>query len=638
MFRRVRSGAAASAVFWLKGLSGWAPLKRAVPLLSPYRYHTNDGIPCAGPQDSRNVTGPRSAVAADDFVEQLVQLGVSTFFVIPGGSIARLLVSLTSRQDITVVQSRFESSAVLEARGYWLATGKIPCVVVTSGPGATNLFTGVADASLNCVPMILISGDVAWGSTGNRLVQCMGKEFTWIEGCFAPITNDVFTIPLGKPVANFAQRAFLSATNPTKRGPSLVLFPSDVQRMSVPQMEIVSPMMTSETEDLGELLSVGVAAERVADLLIGAERPLLYIGNAARHENRELLQLVEKYGLPYATTPAGKGALSETHTLSLRNGGMAGSNWARAYIAEHSPDVVLALGTDLDDTACGQMKFPATATVIHIDRNPSVFGRNNHVTVAICANFSLVIRALLRNPKANGNQRLKDHIAQTQTRVAELKSRVSPCAEQQLLSSDAVPIVQPRAISALQTGISQHFKDVCYFSDIGEHMLFLLHYFTAVKPNSFHISLSPGAMGSGITQAIGYAIGKPNELVVCICGDGGMQMVGGELILAKMMELNILFVVMNDARYNMVYHGMKDAFGCDAQWATPQINFQLFAHSMGITSERIRDPKQLTPEFLGRFCSTKGPKLLDVLHDPSTHQKGAGRVESLMRMSQSGTH
>jgi acetolactate synthase-1/2/3 large subunit len=185
-------------------------------------------------------------------------------------------------------------------------------------------------------------------------------------------------------------------------------------------------------------------------------------------------------------------------------------------------------------------------------------------------------------------------------------------------------------IHDLETAVGPH---ATYITDIGEHMLFALHYLTAVGPNSFAIHLALGSMASGICSAIGHAVGNRDRRVVCVCGDGGMQMAGSELLVALKLKLPIIYAVFNDARYNMVYHGYKQQFGKEATWDTPWVDFVAWAGAMGMPGARIDRPGQITADLINDLTSKGLPVVLDIRHDAGVRIRGAGRVEALQHMS-----
>ncbi len=197
---------------------------------------------------------------------------------------------------------------------------------------------------------------------------------------------------------------------------------------------------------------------------------------------------------------------------------------------------------------------------------------------------------------------------------------------------DATPIRPHRVVLDVQAA----FPDAHFVTDIGEHMLFALHYLTG-EPGRFHIQLGLGSMGSGIAGAIGVALGDAEHEVICICGDGGMQMMGGELLLAADLGLPIVYVVFNDARYNMVFHGMKQLYGPGASWETPWVDFARWSRALGIPAFRVKAPGDVDPDAIRRLAAAgPGPVVLDVRIDRDVRIRGGGRVEALQQMSAHG--
>jgi acetolactate synthase-1/2/3 large subunit len=218
----------------------------------------------------------------------------------------------------------------------------------------------------------------------------------------------------------------------------------------------------------------------------------------------------------------------------------------------------------------------------------------------------------------------------TTTLVRELKANVSPYEIPNFADDDAPTLRPHRAIADLERAAGAGTR---FVTDIGEHMLFALHYFTAPDPDSFNIQLGLGSMGSGICSAIGLAMGDPSRRVVCVCGDGGMQMAGMEVLVAVRERLPIIFAVFNDARYNMVYHGFRALCRREAQWDSPWIDFAMWARSIGIPGLRINHPGELTAARLDLLLTRKLPVILDMRIDPTVRLVGAGRVERLQHMS-----
>jgi len=267
--------------------------------------------------------------------------------------------------------------------------------------------------------------------------------------------------------------------------------------------------------------------------------------------------------------------------------------------------------------------------LVHVDVNPSVFHRNLPTHIGVVADVGAFIEMMGDVVSERGLRN-----GRSMRLLRELRTQTSPFDVPGFELDDA-PMLRPhRAIADLQRAAG---PDARFVTDIGEHMLFALHYLTANGPDAFSIQLGLGSMGSGICSAIGLALGDPSRRVVCVCGDGGMQMSGMEALVAVRERLPVVFAVFNDARYNMVHHGYRTTFGREANWDTPRVDFTLWAQSMGIPGLRINHPGELTEERLDRLTGLGLPVVLDVRIDPSVRIKGAGRLEALQQMSLSGS-
>jgi acetolactate synthase-1/2/3 large subunit len=519
----------------------------------------------------------------------------------------------------TLIESRHETNAVFSAVGYWRATGKVPVVVVTAGPGATNVITGVVSAHLERVPMLVICGDVAWASSGGRLLQSLGREGIGIEDMLKNVTRATMRVALPRSAASQAIAALRAATNLENPGPALLVVPIDCGASPVESSHQIESIRTAITSQIDDHVVLDVA-----QMLATARRPLIVVGAACRPHARAVQRMIETLRIPFATTPQAKGIIAEDHPYSLRNLGMAGSWWARRYTAG-DVDVALAIGTDLDDVSIGPTPpVGPDGALIHVDLDPTVFNRNFPTRLGITCDLGPFVRRLrevareldLFNPNAA-------------TVMAEAVQG-SPFDFETFRTDDSPTLAPHRVIHDLEAAVG---SDATFITDIGEHMLFALHYLTSVGPKSFAIHLGLGSMASGICSAIGHAIGNRDRRVVCICGDGGMQMAGSELLVAAKLRLPIVYAVFNDARYNMVYHGYKQQFGDEAPWDTPWVDFVGWARSMGMPGARIDRPGQITAALLDELGAESLPIVLDIRHDASVRIRGAGRVEALQHMS-----
>lgn len=560
-----------------------------------------------------------TTTAARRVIDALVEAGVDTFFGVPGGPIMPLFDALLRDGRVHLIESRQESSAAFAAAGYYRATGKAAAVVVTAGPGATNVTTGVVSAHLERVPMLIICGDVAWQSSGGTLLQSLGREGVGIEEMLQGVTRATVRATLPRSAPTQALAALAAAMNLDNPGPALLVLPIDCAARAAPDISRIERARALSSCQIDDRVVIEVGSR-----LARAQRPLLVLGGGCLPHANALKHLVETLEIPFVTTPRAKGLLSERHRYSLRNCGLGASWWARTYMSR-GVDVALVLGTDLDDVSVGPTRpIRPDGDLIHVDRNPAVFNRNYPTRTGIVCELGAFVKRL---------RRLAHHLRlcnpRTEALMAEATAQ-SPYDVEDFRIDSAPHLAPHRAIHDLERAAG---PNTTFVSDIGEHMLFALHYLTARGPDSFVIHLGLGSMTSGICSAVGFAIGSPTRRVVCICGDGGMQMAGSELLVAAKLRLPIIYAIFNDARYNMVYHGYRQQFEREASWDTPWIDFVAWGRAFGLPGARIERPGQLTAELLKELCAEKLPVILDIRHDPEVRIREAGRSEALQQMS-----
>jgi acetolactate synthase-1/2/3 large subunit len=562
------------------------------------------------------------APAAHRVVAALVDAGVDTFFGVPGGPVSPVFEAILATPGARLVESRHESAAAFEAAGFHRASGRVAAVVATAGPGATNAVTGIASAHFERVPMVFICGDVAWATGGQRLLQSGGPEGLDLEHMFASITRAAIRVGHARSAATQALAALDHATDPTDPGPALLVVPMDRGAAAA----VATRTERSRTSRSERHAAPRVAlVEEIGQLLAAAARPLVVVGAGCRPHAAAVRRMLDVFDIPFVTTPRAKGLIAESHPRSLRHGGLAASYWARAYTGR-GVDVALVLGSDLDDCSVGPTPYvAANGKLIHVDHDARVFHRNLPAHIGVVADVRAFVEALVDVVERRGL-----HHGNATSLVRNVREARSPFERPDYDSDDAPTLRPHRAIADLERAAG---ADARFVTDIGEHMLFALHYLTARGPDAFSIQLGFGSMGSGICSAIGLALGDPSRRVVCVCGDGGMQMAGMEALVAVRERLPVVFAVFNDARYNMVFHGHRFVFGREAGWDSPVVDFAAWARSMGIPAARINHPGELTGKRLDALAGGGGPVILDLRIDRDVRLTGAGRNEALQHMS-----
>src|ERR1700722_18731259 len=322
-----------------------------------------------------------SSSAARRLVTSLVSAGCDVFFGIPGGPISPVFEAIRVTAGARLVESRHETAAAFEAAAFYRISGRVPVVVVTAGPGATNVVTGIASAYLERIPMLLIVGDVAWAASGGRLAQDSGPEGLDVEAMLLPVTRARVRASASRSVVSQAMAALDAAVRPETRGPALFVLPLDLTVGECPDVDVTVHATPREAGRAPASRDVRLTI----DALRKASHPLVVVGAGCRHRITEVKRLIDSLGVPFVTTPSAKGLISELHPMSLRNGGIAASLWAQKY-TESPVDVCLALGTDLDDSSVGSTRYCGQGgLLVHVDTDPRVFGRHLSTHLGVVA-------------------------------------------------------------------------------------------------------------------------------------------------------------------------------------------------------------------------------------------------------------
>ena len=559
------------------------------------------------------ITGDILDSVAKFVIEYLYSKEIDTFFGIPGGPIGPLFDGIYRTPGTRLIESKHETAAFFEAIGYHKTTGKIPVVLVTAGPGITNSLTGIASAKALRVPVLVLCGDTAWEKHDHILLQTGGPEGIDIEKTFAPHTDQIIR---HKSPHNVVQEIANLLNNRSGLAPSISILPLSINNVSI-EKPVVSDAVCKP--EMHPEINVSIL-EEAASLLKTATRPLIVVGYGALFSKTEVLDFINNVEVPFVTTPQAKGLVPETHKLSLRHAGLGASQWAREYV-RNTPDVVIALGTDLDDCAIGTTEFIGENTkLIHVDINSRVFNRKYKTEIAIHSTIKNFCQEWAK---------IK-YKCSTIYDISEIKN-LSAFDVPDFRKDNSFPIAPHRILSELEAASPSNVR---YVTDIGEHMLFSLHYLTIKDDNQFSIDLGLGSMGSGICQAIGMCLGDRRP-TICICGDGCFQMHGMEILTAIRHNLPIIFVIFNDARYNMVSHGFNFSFGLNkSPGQTNLIDFEKIAEALGIRGYRIEQPGQITPSMIDNLFANYEPAILDVRMNKNIHIKGAGRNEVLKQMGE----
>ncbi|WP_209371267.1 acetolactate synthase large subunit [Brevibacterium renqingii] len=490
----------------------------------------------ATPSSIRRAAGPEVLTGAQAIVRSLEKLGVDTVFGLPGGTILPTYDPLFETDEIRHILVRHEQGAGHAAEGYAAASGRLGVCIATSGPGATNLITALADAHMDSVPMLAITGQQASSLLGTDAFQEAD-----IVGMTMPVTKHSFLVTKPEDIPAALINAHHIATT-GRPGPVLVDITKDAQTGSVPFVWPEEPALPGYRPVLKPHAK---QIREAARLISESQRPVFYIGGGViRSEaEKELLRLAEATNIPVVTTLMARGAFPDSHQLHLGMPGMHGS--VPAVTAFQKADLLIAIGARFDDRVTGRLdSFAPNAQVIHADIDPAEIGKNRDVDVAIVGDAREVLAEMLgemreRFPKALERQRepwwrflnrLKETYPLGYDRQGEL------CDPQYVISR----------ISAL-TG-----PEAVYAAGVGQHQMWAAQFIEFERPKSWLNSGGLGTMGYSVPAAMGAKVSQPDRVVWAIDGDGCFQMTNQELATCAINSIPIKVAIINNSSLGMV--------------------------------------------------------------------------------------
>lgn len=455
------------------------------------------------------------------FVKALKEEGVDLIFGYPGGQAIDLFDALYNQDDIEVIMPRHEQALVHAADGYARSTGKVGVCLVTSGPGATNLVTGIATANYDSVPLVCFTGQVPQNLLGNDAFQEVD-----IVGITRSICKYAVTVRDRKELPRIIKEAFYIART-GRPGPVLVDIPKDVQQAlgsdEYPSEVNIRSYKPNESVHVGQL-------KKAVSILNKAKKPLFLIGGGVNisRANKEMTQLVERTGIPIITTIMGKGAVPTNHPLYMGNIGIHGSYAANHAVSEC--DVLFSIGTRFNDRITGKIsEFAKNATIIHIDIDSASISKNIAVDIPIVADAKLAIEKLLEITEPIG--------------TSEWVEEVSGWKKDYPINMDKNAGMTPEKIIRK---INELYKDSIVVTDVGQNQLWTTQFLEIDENRQLLTSGGLGTMGYGFPAAMGAQLGNPDKRVICISGDGGMQMNIQEMATAVALELPLVLCVFNN--------------------------------------------------------------------------------------------
>ena len=513
---------------------------------------------------------------SDLVLETLRDLGIDTIFGYPGGAVLPLYDAIYNFKGIRHILGRHEQGCLHEAEGYAKSTGKLGVAVVTSGPGATNAITGIADAMSDSVPLLVFTGQVARAGIGKDAFQEAD-----IVGITMPITKYNYQVRETADIPRIITEAVHIATT-GRPGPVVIDLPKDVSALETdfiysPEVHLPSYQPTIEPNDM--------QIKKILKQLSKAKKPVLLAGGGISYAeaSNELNEFAERYQIPVVTSLLGQGTIATSHPLFLGMGGMHGS--FAANIAMTEADFMISIGCRFDDRLTGNPKtFAKNAKVAHIDIDPAEIGKIIGADIPVVGDAKKALQMLLAEPTVHNNtEKWIDKVTKDKNRVRSYDKKER--------------VVQPQAvierIGELTNG------DAIVVTDVGQHQMWTAQYYPYQNERQLVTSGGLGTMGFGVPAAIGAKIANPEKEVVLFVGDGGFQMTNQELAILNIYKVPIKVVMLNNHSLGMVRQWQESFYeGRTSESVFDTLpDFQLMAQAYGIKNYKFDNPETIEKDL-----------------------------------------
>ena len=513
---------------------------------------------------------------SDLVLETLRDLGIDTIFGYPGGAVLPLYDAIYNFKGICHILGRHEQGCLHEAEGYAKSTGKLGVAVVTSGPGATNAITGIADAMSDSVPLLVFTGQVARAGIGKDAFQEAD-----IVGITMPITKYNYQVRETADIPRIITEAVHIATT-GRPGPVVIDLPKDVSALETdfiysPEIDLPSYQPTLEPNDM--------QIKKILKQLSKAKKPVLLAGGGISYAEAaaELNEFAERYQIPVVTSLLGQGTIATSHPLFLGMGGMHGS--FAANIAMTEADFMISIGCRFDDRLTGNPKtFAKNAKVAHIDIDPAEIGKIIAVDIPVVGDAKKALQQLLAEPIVRNNtEKWIEKVTKDKNRVRSYDKKER--------------VVQPQAVIERVGELTN--GDAIVVTDVGQHQMWTAQYYPYQNERQLVTSGGLGTMGFGVPAAIGAKIANPDKEVVLFVGDGGFQMTNQELAILNIYKIPIKVIMLNNHSLGMVRQWQEafyDGRTSESVFETLP-DFQLMAQAYGIKNYKFDNPETLEKDL-----------------------------------------
>lgn len=526
---------------------------------------------------------------SDLVLETLRDLGIDTIFGYPGGAVLPFYDAIYNFKGIRHILGRHEQGCLHEAEGYAKSTGKLGVAVVTSGPGATNAITGIADAMSDSVPLLVFTGQVARAGIGKDAFQEAD-----IVGITMPITKYNYQVRETADIPRIITEAVHIATT-GRPGPVVIDLPKDVSALETdfiysPEVNLPSYQPTLEPNDM--------QIKKILKQLSKAKKPVLLAGGGISYAEAaaELNEFAERYQIPVVTSLLGQGTIATSHPLFLGMGGMHGS--FAANIAMTEADFMISIGCRFDDRLTGNPKtFAKNAKVAHIDIDPAEIGKIISADIPVVGDAKKALQMLLAEPTVHNNtEKWIEKVTKDKNRVRSYDKKER--------------VVQPQAVIECIGELTN--GDAIVVTDVGQHQMWTAQYYPYQNERQLVTSGGLGTMGFGIPAAIGAKIANPDKEVVLFVGDGGFQMTNQELAILNIYKVPIKVVMLNNHSLGMVRQWQESFYeGRTSESVFDTLpDFQLMAQAYGIKNYKFDNPETLAQDL--EVITENVPMLIEV--------------------------
>lgn len=562
---------------------------------------------------------------ADLIIEYLRQLNVEYVFGVPGGAIEPFFNALArseKRGGPKILIARHECAAAFMADGYHRETGKLGVVCSTTGPGATNLITGVASASVDKTPMLVITAQTALPKFGKRSLQDSSETAIDTVGIFKNCTKFNALVSHEQQFESKLISALMNAVQSPK-GPVHISIPSDILRLTYgsksPNLHINYLMNKPSLEDTR-------AVEVLIKEVLAVDKIVIFVGHGCGHAYKELELLAEALNAPFVSGPMGKRWVNEKHPLYRGVYGYAGHSSAKELFKNKEIELILAFGTSITETGIGGLPDDIlNDKLVHIDSSVDSFSRSPMAKLHVCGHLKGIVNRLLNKISQQSWSRTWEGVELNCHKNA-IGGFTELINEEKCLSNES-PIKPQRLMAYLSMNMPANTR---YFLDAGNVWAWGTHYLnTSSNAGTYRIAMGFGSMAWSIGAVIGSSINDPSVPHVCLVGDGAFQMSSHELGVAVQYQLPILFMVLNDCAYGMVKFGQRLSNAESIGWQLNFVDFAVLAKAQGAYGDVIETPQQIEELDLKTLFSRNGPTVLDIRIDKDEVPPMMDRVKSL---------